>query len=68
MAGVGAAVPALVISEICYRHWGNSPTGSMVTVVAGGLALLVAYLGIATRMGISEVADLISTLRTRVGR
>jgi len=32
-----SAVPTLIISELCYRHWGNSTTGSMVTVVLGGL-------------------------------
>jgi putative peptidoglycan lipid II flippase len=68
VAGVGAAVPTLVISELCYRHWGNNTTGSMVTVVAGGLSLIVAYLVIAARMGISEVADLVGTLRARLGR
>jgi putative peptidoglycan lipid II flippase len=68
VAGVASAVPTLIISELCYQHWGNTITGSMVTVVVGGSALLVSYLVIATRMGISEVADLISTLRARVGR
>jgi len=57
-----------LISEICYRHWGNSTTGSMVTVVLGGASLLIAYLVIAFRMGISEVADLVSNVRTRLGR
>jgi len=68
VAGVAAAVPTLLISEICYRHWGNSTTGSMVTVVLGGASLLIAYLVIAFRMGISEVADLVSNVRTRLGR
>jgi putative peptidoglycan lipid II flippase len=68
VAGVAAAVPTLIISELCYQHWGNSTTGSMVTVVLGGFALLVSYLVVATRMGIAEVADLISTVRARLGR
>jgi putative peptidoglycan lipid II flippase len=66
LASVAAAVPALVICELAYRHWGSGNRGSLVTVVGGGAAMLVAFLVIAARMGIREVTDLLGMLRSRL--
>jgi putative peptidoglycan lipid II flippase len=68
IASVGAAVPALVIGELAYRHWGTGNRGSLVTLVGGGLAMLIAYLVIAVFMEIREVIRPIDKLLNRLGR
>jgi putative peptidoglycan lipid II flippase len=68
IASVGAAVPALVIGELAYRQWGTGNRGSLVTLVGGGLAMLIAYLVIAVFMEIREVIRPIDKLLNRLGR
>jgi putative peptidoglycan lipid II flippase len=65
MASVLAAVPAVVISEIAYRIWGTGTTGAAVTVVAGGGVMLLAYVGMATRMRVPEVGQLLGPVLRR---
>jgi putative peptidoglycan lipid II flippase len=67
LASVGAAVPALLIGEVSYRHWGSGNQGSLVAVVGGGAVMLVTYLVLAIRMDIREVTDLLKMLRSRLG-
>jgi len=66
LAAVIAAVPALVIAELAFRHWGSGNTGSLVTVGAGGAAMVIGFLIAANRMRIREVGDLVGALRSRL--
>ncbi len=68
LAAAIAAVPALILSEIGFDIWGPGTGGSLFTVLAGGLALVVTYVLVAVRLGITEVSEAISMVRGRLGR
>jgi putative peptidoglycan lipid II flippase len=65
LSSVLAAIPAVAISEISYRIWGTGTTGAAVTVFAGGGAMLVGYIALATRMRVPEVFQLLGPVLRR---
>ncbi|HEX3614005.1 MAG TPA: murein biosynthesis integral membrane protein MurJ [Sporichthyaceae bacterium] len=67
IASVAAAVPALAIGELAYHRWGTGQKGSLVTVIGGGLAMVVTFLIVAIFMEIREVIRPIDKLLNRLG-
>jgi putative peptidoglycan lipid II flippase len=65
LSSVLAAIPAVAISEIAYRIWGTGTTEAAVIVFAGGGAMLVTYLALATRMRVPEVFQLLGPVLRR---
>lgn len=68
LAGILAAVPALAIAEGAYQIWGTGSTGAAVTVFGGGGVMLLAYIAIALKMRVTEVAQLVAPVARRLGR
>jgi putative peptidoglycan lipid II flippase len=68
LAAAIAAVPALVISRGLHHLLGEGKAVGLLSLAAGGLAMLAAYGVACHRMRVSELDDLIGPLLRRFGR
>jgi putative peptidoglycan lipid II flippase len=67
-AAVTAAIPAWFLVIICQHTLGTGKVGSAVTLVAGGLLLIVVYVVAALLYRARDITNVVGMVRARVGR
>lgn len=68
VAGVVAAVPSGLAVLAIVSAWGTGKVASLVALVIGGVVVLGAYFPVAAALRVSEVSQLASMVRARLGR
>jgi putative peptidoglycan lipid II flippase len=68
LAAAAGGVAAWLVVLGCDHILGDGKIGSAVALVAGGIALAIVYLGAAVVLKARDVTDVITMVRTRLGR
>jgi putative peptidoglycan lipid II flippase len=68
IAGVVAGGLAWTASHLVSRPMESGVAASLAGLAAGGLVLLVVYVGVARALRVEELSDLLDTLRRRISR
>jgi putative peptidoglycan lipid II flippase len=68
LAGVIAAVPTVLVLLGLTAWWGDGKGASVVQLIIGGAVLVAVYVGAAFALRVSEVRELWSMVRSRLGR
>jgi putative peptidoglycan lipid II flippase len=68
VASVIASVPALLVTLVAAKTLGSGLLGSGVTILAGGLLMLVTYLLLASRLHVRELTSLVTAVTARLRR
>ncbi len=68
VAAVPAAIFALAVAIVVGLTLSVGRAGAFVVVIVGGAGALLCYLGAARALRLREVTDLLSTVRSRLGR
>jgi putative peptidoglycan lipid II flippase len=68
VAAVGATVVGLAVMYVLPGGWSPSKVQSIVQLIVGGLAIGGTYIGIALGLKVSEITEVISMVRRRLGR
>jgi putative peptidoglycan lipid II flippase len=67
-AALGAALVGLVVSNLVRVGLGETKAAAVTQLVTGGAAILAAYLGLALLLRVREVRDLVTLVRSKLGR
>jgi putative peptidoglycan lipid II flippase len=68
VASVIASVPALLVTLVAAKTLGPGLLGSGVTILAGGVLMLVTYLLLASRLHVRELTSLVTAVTARLRR
>jgi putative peptidoglycan lipid II flippase len=68
VAGIVAAIPAGLLAWLLIESMGSGWGASLLQLIVAGSVLLVAYVGAAFALRVSEVREVAATLRAKIGR